>query len=617
MIEIFDRAMHRIGSITDAWDQKQTLALNAAGEFSFSLAMESLSFDTLEMEANQAIHYLKHNTFIRYRDEKEDRYKFSGVPVQIEKEEKDNGETIAHVKCYGMLYYLKRTNVRVKSFVKQSPQEIIQSILGEQEIPLVRMGFMEGEDLRISHEFSYEDLYTAILNVIEMIGGDFTVDPHTLRFYQTYEQGGIGPTIRYQENMEFLRVVSDNTQHFTRIIPLGYGEGINQLTIEKVNGGRDYLDAPPAIMEEYGVIEQVWVDKRYKHAESLLEGAKRQLEEHQLPSIAYETDMIHLWEWEDEWGEQPYQDQEPELGDWIRILNPRFGVDSAERVVKIERNLDENKRHMVSIELSERTKEWTDVIQENHEGVKSFQQYDQGSTFISSYNLLDNIDQDFPATMRVYIDPRIMAINYAKLSFHPDNYRGFTKAIQGGGGSTVTSAAGGSTNVTSASGGGSSTTSASGGEHRHVMFQSAGMAGGGLAKKRFFGYFPGDSASAAVDLESVSGSTMYTYSADGNHTHSVQIPSHTHNVSIPSHTHSITIPEHTHPIEFGIFEGPAPSAITVKVNGKQVASSSSEQRDIEIAEHLSIGQWNEIEFSCNGLARVDAVLNVQQFIQTK
>ena len=50
----------------------------------------------------------------------------------------------------------------------------------------------------------------------------------------------------------------------TRLYPLGYGEGINQLNIKGVNDGVPYIQSPKEITDKYGIIERVWIEDVYK-----------------------------------------------------------------------------------------------------------------------------------------------------------------------------------------------------------------------------------------------------------------------------------------------------------------------------------------------------------------
>jgi hypothetical protein len=138
-----------------------------------------------------------------------------------------------------------------------------------------------------------------------------------------------------------------------------------------------------------------------------------------------------------------------------------------------------------------------------------------------------------------------------------------------------------------------------------------------------------------------------------NHTHAVTIPDHTHNVSIPDHvhlvvlpdhthgmdhTHDVTIPDHTHDmphthsipahthdIEYGIFEGPTPTAVTVKVDGNVVPGLGTSADEVDIIPYLAKdsggkiqrGTWHTIEIAPNSLGRIVATVLTQIFVQSR
>lgn len=112
------------------------------------------------------------------------------------------------------------------------------------------------------------------------------------------------------------------------------------------------------------------------------------------------------------------------------------------------------------------------------------------------------------------------------------------------------------------------------------------------------------------------------HSHDMSHTHVIQ--DHTHNYSIPNHKHEIKLPDHTHEIEYGIFKGPTPTAVTIRVDGNVVPGLGLSENDVDIIPYLSkddcgkiVRGWHEVEFIPNDLARVEASLHIQLFMQSR
>ncbi|OYD08952.1 hypothetical protein CHM34_04030 [Paludifilum halophilum] len=140
------------------------------------------------------------------------------------------------------------------------------------------------------------------------------------------------------------------------------------------------------------------------------------LEKNKHPHYTYETAMVDLSEWKDEWGQRPYRDREPELGDTAHIVHPRFGIDIRERIVKIERYYDEDKRHRIGIELAEKKRSWSDLIRGMKNEIRSLHR-GQGVPFSIHDNLDQEIDVDVSASMSFYLDRKIEFVNEARLFY--------------------------------------------------------------------------------------------------------------------------------------------------------------------------------------------------------
>ena len=211
-----------------------------------------------------------------------------------------------------------------------------------------------------------------------------------------------------------------------------------------------------------------------------------------------------------------------------------------------------------------------------------------------NYSYQDNCESAYPAEIEFYLDDDVFHVNTVELTFKTKRYRGYTKAVKGGGAKTITSEAGGQSTQTSSAGGGSRQTSSAGGgsvqsttaggggvttsgsgggsyqgsstsvgggstqtssangTHRHMMFESVDGSGP-IQTTRYKAY-----GSSLMQMQGSPGK-IYTAEAADNHTHNVSIPNHshnftinvpahTHNVSIPSHAHSVNIPNHTHSV---------------------------------------------------------------------
>lgn len=479
--------------------------------------------------------------------------------------------------------------------------------------------------------------------------------------------------VRYAKNMREIEREIDPSQLVNRIYPLGFGEGVNQLGIEKVNGGKPYLE-DLASVGKYGLKAYVWADRRFEDAQSLKDNAQALLQKWSTPKVVYKVKAADLSMLTGEPVDKFVE------GALVRIVDPDLGV-ITQRIHMVSKPDITGAPGDIDLEIGS----LTDDIATANVDIERKQQindaYTQGATNLDSHNYVDNCDSTHPAVVRFFLPEDLVNVNTMSLSFETEKFRPYSKATagggalvkstKGGGGTTATSTSGGGTTATSssgggvakstASGGGSSQTSSSGGattqsssaggDHRHKMFSGVGFTGNSS---------PGTSTilRAANDLQIMvnadtsAGVEYYTEGSSGNHSHSVTIPSHTHSVSIPSHTHdfdvpnhshsvtipnhshNVTIPDHTHEIELpdhthevlpGIYQVDVQATrVTVKVDGNVVPVTSTSGSDIDIIPYLAKteggqirrGEWHEVEITPNNLARINVNIISRLFISS-
>ncbi len=302
--------------------------------------------------------------------------------------------------------------------------------------------------------------------------------------------------------------------------------------------------------------------------------------------------------------------------------------------------------------------------------------YSQGATNILNYSYQDNCEAAYPAIIEFYLDDDVFHVNTVELTFKTKKYRGYTKAVKGGGAkvtstsaggaSTQTSSSGGGSVVSSTSGGGGVTTSASGGgstqsssvdgqstqtssaggNHRHLMFTPSNASGpiqsGTVYEAGSGALLKMDGSKRGIYTKEESGEHTHSVTTPAhahtvpipnhshnvpipNHSHNVSIPSHTHKVTIPNHTHTVTLPDHTHPLEWGIYEAPnSANSVDIIVDGKILPQHDTSQQRLNIVDYLrkttggKISRGNHtIEIKPNRLARIEAQVICRVFIQSQ
>jgi len=153
-----------------------------------------------------------------------------------------------------------------------------------------------------SHQFLYkwesEKLLPAVWSVAEpfLDTWHFTYDTRTypwkINLVRAEEE--IGAEIRYRKNMQGIQRNIDPTSLVNRIYPLGAGEGDNQLTIESVNNGIDFVEDKESI-EKYGLKETIWADLRFENPYNMLSTSLQMLEHLKMPYISYSVSSIDLF----------------------------------------------------------------------------------------------------------------------------------------------------------------------------------------------------------------------------------------------------------------------------------------------------------------------------------
>lgn len=448
--------------------------------------------------------------------------------------------------------------------------------------------------------------------------------------------------IRWGKNMVDFEEVSDPTNIVNYLIPKGDGEGVNQLTIKDVNGGKTYLKDDESI-KRWGKRSYIWIDRRFTDAESLKASGQALLDERKSPMLSFDCQSVDL-------SIKPeYAHERKHLNGLIKIITDED--DYTARIVA-EKIPDLNKEWDVDYEINNKVDDIATTQADMEKKQQVNDAYSQGATNIMNFTYQDNCDDKIPAVIPFYVDDDVVNVNTVELTFRTKKFRAYSEATGGGGGIVGTTKSGGGTSATSSSGGGTSTTSGGGGGTSTTSGSGGGTsrstAGGGAttrtastggSHKHELYNVPGalvtvDMYSAGTHSHSVSiPSHTHDFSTPNhshsislsNHTHSISIPNHTHKVTIPNHSHEIELPNHTHDVLHKIVElSSTPSSVTIKVDGNTVPHTSTTGDRINLVDYLnkdSNGKISrgrhEVEIFPSGLARIEADLILRVFIQSQ
>lgn len=594
-------------------------------------------------------------------------------PTQTKKSETD--DSITYTCRHVLATLMDDVMDDITQFTNVSTRQVLEGLLSKQTTKNWQLGDVEFERYFHYHFENENGLLAPILSIPQPFDEPYQFEfdtqtyPWTLHLRRPTDE--VTSEIRWGKDMISFDEVSDPTEIVNYIIPKGYGEGVNQLTIADVNGGSKYLKDDESIAK-WGKKSYIWIDRRFKDAESLKSSAQSLLEDWRNPKISFTANAADL-------SVLPEHEHERRLLNGVARITTEddvyYGRIIEEHIQDLSREFD------VDYKIANRLDDIADIQADVERKQEVNEAYSQGATNIMAFNYQDNCDANTPALIPFYIDDDVVHVNTLELTFRTKRFRAYSQATKGGGaivkstkgggatvkstssgggttrsttsggGTTATSSSGGGTSKSTASGGGSTQSSSAGGDHRHRMFTAVTGPEPDPepnVRVRLNAY---GSNSLYASSGTTAGATYLTESSSGNHSHSVSIPSHTHsfstpnhthNVTIPSHSHDVTIPSHTHEIdlpnhtheielpnhthevEHKIIELSAtPSSVEIRIDGNLVPFDSTSGDRINLVDYIEKDTngkirrgRHELTISPDGLARIEADLILRVFIQS-
>ncbi len=417
--------------------------------------------------------------------------------------------------------------------------------------------------------------------------------------------------IAWGYNMTGIEKLVDPTNLYTRLYCYGYGEGVNQLSIAEVNGGREYIENPAAIAL-YGIKCGYYIAREIEDAQTLLASGRAVLEQVSKPKVTYIVSAANLFE------ATGNELDRPAAGKIVKVYDEQDG-ELITHVAAVEGDIQQ------TVTLSNIADDVADAIASIADRQRIEQTYAQGSTQLYAQSTQANATPSKGAILNFNAPEDLRYINAVRVKITLERFRAYSQATGAGGGAVETSEAGGGTQTTtsmdteksrtSSSGGGSTQTSSLGG----AQTTTAAVGGNGAytsttsGHNHFYQQPVSHSHSVANHSHAVSVPS---------HTHTVSIPAHNHDVAVPFHKHSFNVPEHTHQITPGIFEFGSPKAAVIKVNGKEIAAmGTNAELDITAAllsgGSIPRGAWQHIEVVPDDLAYVTISMIFQGFVQSR
>ncbi len=544
--------------------------------------------------------------------------------------------------------------------------EVLQYILSKQDVVRWQLGQVDF-NRQFQYSWENENLLAALLSVPKPFDEDYRwtwateTYPWTLNLLKADNE--LGPEVRFSRNLKDLEYTEDPTNLCTRLYVLGQGEGVNQLGIEKVNPtGKPYVDADT--IHQYGLVSKTWVDRRYEDEESLFESAKAALEQLKVPRTEISVSGADIYALTNNPIDQFV------LGRPLKIIDIDLSVQHTSRVVKLSKGDVLGDPGNINIEIANQPQDIAGTIADLQNRSRINEVYSQGATNMDSHQMADNCDPTNPIIVKFHLSTDAVHINKAYLNYEMSAFRAYSKGAAAGGAVATTTDDGGSTTQTSKGGGGFSTTTDDGGSttqtskagdrHSHTVDvggKSSYVATWSspmyseprkLTGWSLYNFYDKDGKHLYhrhghddqyirydnyrhhyhnIDIGSVTSRDESSHKHDvsiPNHRHNVSVSDHKHDVSIPNHRHSFALSDHVHDIIYGIYQGPTPTAVTVKVDGNVISGLGLKEEEVNIMDHLKrdaggkiVRGFHEVTITPNSLGRANVVIHIQQFIQSK
>lgn len=600
MLEVFDRkTRNRTAILENAFGVNEQKKLNVLHYLSFSLP-----YDDPKNEYCQPFHYVRYNDGQLYRimDDGVEKTETGDFSYRCE-------HVIATLLDKVLFGYHIVGNKGVYT------ADCIRYVLNRQE----EKNWVLGEcdfDREFEYGWEQENLLGALFSIPQSFAEPYiwTYDTHVYPWVVSLKKLDIsarpGLYIRNSHNLLNIGRERTRTSVCTRLYPLGYGEGVNQLGIAEVNGGIPYLQSPQEYIDKYGIIERVWVDRRYESAETLKAAAQTMLNELQEPVEAYRASMADLV--------YVGEDAAVEPGVTVRLIDTELGIDHSTILTEVDVTYGDVQSSTITI--ANRSTDIASTVADLADRQRIEMTYAQGATQIYSQSLQENADSKNGLVMDFSIPNEMRIINKVLCKVRVESFRTYSQVTGGGGGFSDTTEDGGgifeSDEVSTLNNDEITTTSWAGGKIEYTTPRMQGLDS----------YNTGAAdGSVGMHVHTTGvGNHEHTVNIDP-HTHTVPIKPHKHQIKLPEHSHQIEIPEHEHEITAGIFRFGAPKSFKVLVNGAEKAAFESSSEEIDLTDYLidentgkiSRGNWQSLEIVPDDLAYIKVSLMVQGFVQSR
>lgn len=298
---------------------------NVINSFTFNIYPSNVGFNKIN----------ELTTLIRVDNQKTKKLEFYGRVLSIKKQMDSKGLVFHNVTCESELAFFIDSYTTYKEYANVSVEEFITDLINNHNSQVdsykqFKVGKIEYTD-NLQRQTEYQSTWECIKSRVLNIGGELVVryvgDERYLDFIKPSTEVSNTP-IQLGVNQQRLVTTLDNSEFFTRIVPLGakLTDDDSRLTIASVNGGKIYIDNVELI-QKHGVIAKVviWDDvtiasNLFRKGNEYLANDNKQIKKFEIDAV--DLSLISL------------DFNEFELGKYYKVINQITNVNDEVRLIK-------------------------------------------------------------------------------------------------------------------------------------------------------------------------------------------------------------------------------------------------------------------------------------------
>lgn len=273
-------------------------------------------------------------TKVKVVDLRDNTVRFTGRVLDVNNKMDSSGIVYKDVTCEGALSFLNDTKLRGSTIYGETVTSFLSQMLSIHNSKVESGKQIQVGTVNVSgnviHTCEFKTTLAEIISVQETIGGQIRVREVNDILYMDWVQSFSSSILEVSLgiNMKDMVISKDVTSLGTRIIPLG----ANNLTIESVNNGLDYIEDASA-KALYGVIEKTVEYKDIEDASILITTCINDIQNHTQPLFILSSNALDLSFLTGNKAEQFV------LGVNLHLLNRFMGVDATYMVVNVDLDL--------------------------------------------------------------------------------------------------------------------------------------------------------------------------------------------------------------------------------------------------------------------------------------